>query len=1114
MSSILGSSDSRSEIEALLAGQNRIFEMIATDGPLEETLNFLLLLIESQFDGMLCSILLLDSDGLHVHHAAAPSLPKSYCAAIDGIAIGPRVGWCGTAMHRGERVIVTDILDDPLWDDYRMLASQHGLRSCWSTPIVSHQGKILGSFAMYYREPRSPSSAEIQMTDVGTRIARIAIERWQADLERRQTAEILAHELIERKEREQRLREFERVVESVEEIIMVVDREYRYVIANQAYLKYRRKTREQIIGKRVAEILDPEFFEQSIKKQLDECFSGQVVKYELRYRYPEIGERDLFASYFPIEGPDGVSRVAVILQDITQRKEALARLEESEKRFRAVYERAPFGIALSDPASGRFLSVNPRYCEIAGRSEDEMLRLDFQSITHPDDLAGSISRARALATGIIPYMETEKRYVRPDGSVVTVNVKAAPLEGQPGLHRCNLVMAQDITEREQTRTALQRSEQSYRMFVAQSSEGIFRQEMNAPIPIHVPGEELIQRILTESYIAECNDPLAKMYGFASSRDLIGKRLMEVMAKADSRYVQLTRDFVRSGFRVRDRESTEVDQHGNPKVFLKSMTGIVEDGRLVRTWGIQRDITEWVRLDEARKETEEALRNAELKYRTIFEQAVIGIFQSTPDGTLLSANPALARMFGYDSPGDLIACVNDRSRHFYVDAESPHEFARAMAQTGGVKDFECRVYRKNGSIMWLSVSARVIREGGVAVCYEGTSEDITDRRLLERQLLRSQKLEAVGRLAGGIAHDFNNVLGVIIGQGQLLLRKLAPTDPSRRAVEQIFQAGKRAASLTGQLLAFSRQQFLSPTSMDLNSVIEDFSEMLSALVGEDVRLVKILDPDLGRISADAGQIEQVLINLVVNARDAMPQGGTITLQTSNMELDDEFVRRHDGARQGHCVVLRVNDTGTGIDEHTAARLFEPFFTTKQVGKGTGLGLATVYGIVKQSGGHILVDTVLGKGTSFSIFFPFFEGAWAAESGEKAAAPTTLALGNETILLVEDAVPLREVIRGFLKEAGYAVLEAGDAAEALETAQRYNAEISLLITDIVLPGVNGRALAEQFVSRRPGTKILYISGYTNDAAVRQGVLQSEFAFLEKPFTQDALTNKVREILDAAA
>jgi two-component system, cell cycle sensor histidine kinase and response regulator CckA len=1147
---------------------------------------------------------------------------------------------------------------------------------------------------------------------------------------------VLAHDITERKKKEQKLQEFERVVEGVEEMIAVVDREYRYVIANQAFLRYRGVTKEQVIGKRVAEILGPEVFEESIKERLDECFKGKVVRFDLQYPYPELGKRDLFISYFPIEGAGGVSRVACILQDITQRKQAEEALRESEARERAkskeletvldtvpvsvfiardiecshmttnrtgyeelrqpiganvsrsallpklsgfrimrdgievpteqlpmqraaatarpvygvplsllfedgterhtlcnavpllgedgtptgvvgasidvterkraedalrerertqelILDHLSVGVILSSVGEEKALYQNPRFRELFGHSIESVA--DWWPLAYPDPAYrewvfqewqrhmteaartggeiepmevtitchdGTKKYVRVLAKVIgdlnfITFIDLSERrraeealrkseekfskafqqspmvltltstkdhryievnetfervtgwrrdevigrtpfdigfWVHPaqrveltkrlltegglrnveacfrmrDGSVRIglATAEVIELNGEP----CMLAVTADITERKQAEEALQRSEQNYRMFVAQSSEGIFREDLDSPISIDLPEEEIIHQILHGSYMAECNDALAKTYGFASGRHLTGKRLTEMLVATDPANVQLTRDFIRSGFQIRDRESHEVDSQGNLKVFLNSMTGIVENGKLMRTWGIQRDITEWVRLEEARTKTEAALRRAEFQYRTIFEEAVVGIFQTTPEGVLLVANPALARMFGYESAPEFIARVNAGSRPVY-DPESRQKFIDTLRRSGNVRDFEVQVYRKDGTVMLLSVSARVVYEHGVAVSHEGMCEDVTERKLLQKRLLQAQKMEAVGSLAAGIAHDFNNVLGVILGQGELLLEKLSTSDASHRRVEQICQAGKRAASLTEQLLAFSRQQILQPTTLDLNRVVENFSNMIASLIGEDVRMVRVLGPALAPVSADAGQMEQVLMNLVVNARDAMPQGGTITIRTSNVELDEAFARQHAGAKPGPSVMLTVSDTGIGMDEQTAARAFDPFFTTKEVGKGTGLGLSTVYGIVKQSSGYISVDSDLGKGTTFTIYLPRVEEAATVENRDKTPAPPMR--GSETILLVEDAVPLREVTREFLREAGYTVLEADDASQALETAEHYSAEISLLITDVVLPGINGHALAERLISLRPGTRVLYIS-----------------------------------------
>jgi two-component system, cell cycle sensor histidine kinase and response regulator CckA len=469
------------------------------------------------------------------------------------------------------------------------------------------------------------------------------------------------------------------------------------------------------------------------------------------------------------------------------------------------------------------------------------------------------------------------------------------------------------------------------------------------------------------------------------------------------------------------------------------------------------------------------------------------------------------MLGYDSPEDLRASITDISRQLYVDPQRREEFMRLMDQDGIVRGFETEVYRKNGSRIWLSANARAVYENGRIVSYEGTNEEITDRKLLEQQLLQAQKMEAVGQLAGGIAHDFNNLLGVILGHGELLAQRTQPTDPARRRIEQICQAGTRAVSLTGQLLAFSRQQILHPVVLDLNAIVKSLDDMIGRLIGEHIRVLTKLDRALGRTKADPGQLEQVLLNLALNARDAMPLGGTLTIETTNVDVDS-ISRRHTGAKEGHYVVLVVSDTGVGMDQSTLSRIFEPFFTTKEAGKGTGLGLATAYGIVKQSGGYISVTSEPGQGTMFSIYLPRTEDV--VETPQPCHdSQAVAAREGETILLVEDAAPLREVTREFLEEEGFEVLEASGADVALLAIEKHKAPISLMITDVVMPGMNGHALAQRLKSLRPETKVLYVSGYTDEAVFRQGVRPSATNFLHKPYSKERLISKLRQVLDLA-
>ena len=393
-------------------------------------------------------------------------------------------------------------------------------------------------------------------------------------------------------------------------------------------------------------------------------------------------------------------------------------------------------------------------------------------------------------------------------------------------------------------------------------------------------------------------------------------------------------------------------------------------------------------------------------------------------------------------------------------------------------------------------------------YQETQRAYDELSETQDQLTQARKMEAVGRLAGGIAHDFNNLLTVMTGRSQLLLRRLTPEDPVRSEIELIEKTANRAADLTRQLLAFSRKQILQPAVMNLNAAVATMSEVLRRMIGEDVLLATALDPALGWVQADPSQIEQIVINLVVNARDAMPKGGRLTLETANVELEGAYARAHVGAHPGPHVMLAVSDTGAGMDADTRTRIFEPFFTTKGPGKGTGLGLATVYGIVKQSGGHICVYSELGQGTAFKIYLPRVDPA--ADPVEPGGLLAHVAQGRETILLVEDEEAVRELARDILEANGYAVLEARHGDEALAICERHSEPIHLMLTDVVMPGMNGRELAERLARLRPETKVLYMSGYTDNAIVLHGVLNGRAVFLQKPFSPDALARKVREVL----
>ncbi len=528
-----------------------------------------------------------------------------------------------------------------------------------------------------------------------------------------------------------------------------------------------------------------------------------------------------------------------------------------------------------------------------------------------------------------------------------------------------------------------------------------------------------------------------------------------------------------------------------------------DGRAVRMVGVVQDITE-------RRLAEEAMRASEARYRTLFERNLAGVYRSSLDGRILECNDAFARIYGYASRQEILA---RSATDLYPVRDQRGEFLEVLRQHGMLTNHEGSGRRKDGSLIWTLENAVLLSdERGDGETIEGTVIDVTDRRQLEEQLRQAQKMEAIGRLAGGVAHDFNNLLTAILGYSEIMLSQIGPDDPLREGAEEIRKAGERAAGLTRQLLAFSRKQRLEPKVLDLNALVVDLERMLRRMIGEDVALVTALEAELGRVKADPGQIEQVLMNLAVNARDAMPRGGRLTIQTANAQLDQTWGLGDFTIQPGPYAMVAVTDTGTGMDEETKSHLFEPFFTTKGQGKGTGLGLATVYGIVKQSGGYIWAYSEPGAGTVFRIYLPRHE---ESADPQALAAPRPAGEprgGRETILLVEDEEGVRALARRILAAQGYAVLEADGPRGALELLERLEQPIDLLLTDVVMPEMDGSELATRAAALRPATRVLFMSGYTDDAIASRGLIAGGGRFLQKPFTPDVLAAKVREILDS--
>jgi two-component system cell cycle sensor histidine kinase/response regulator CckA len=655
-------------------------------------------------------------------------------------------------------------------------------------------------------------------------------------------------------------------------------------------------------------------------------------------------------------------------------RRATAALKEAESKYRQLVEQVPaISYVAEAGVHGRFLYLSPQVSSILGYRPEDCLAdpLFWWNHLNPEDYPIALMED-TWAEGH-PF-QVEYRMRGQDGREVWLRDEAVIVRDPQTGRRLTRGMLIDITERKRAEDALRESEERYRSFVGRSSEGIFRMEYNPPVPCDLPIAEQLVLGRKNGYLAECNDALARMYGRASAEELTGKPLSDFLVLNDPVTQRFMEDFIRAGYRTTDQESREIDSNGVKRIFRNTMAGIVVNGHWVRTWGITRDVTE--------------------------------------------------------------------------------------------------------------------------------------RLHLEEQLRNAQQLEAIGRLAGGVAHDFNNILSIIMGHGELLLAAVGADDRARNGLEQIRRAADRAASLTQQLLAFSRKQVLQPKVLDLNEAVADVQKMLSRVIGEDIELIASLHPSLVPVKADPGQVEQVLMNLAVNARDAMPHGGRLKMETSNVEMGAELARDLELA-PGRYAMLKVTDSGHGMDGATLSHVFEPFFTTKPMGKGTGLGLATVYGIVKQSGGSIAVESEVGSGTAFRIYLPVAAGATRQRrepiAGEKVEG------GTETILITEDEPDLRELARIFLEGYGYTVLEAASAEQAIQLADTFAGRIDLLLTDVIMPGMSGRQLAENILRKRPQTRIVYMTGYTDDMVVQHKVLEPGVKLLQKPFGKVELALKVRSTLD---
>jgi two-component system cell cycle sensor histidine kinase/response regulator CckA len=751
----------------------------------------------------------------------------------------------------------------------------------------------------------------------------------------------------------------------------------------------------------------------------------------------------------------------------------LAKEEERDNTF----EQVGAGMALIS-LDGRWIRVNRALSELLGTPAESLIGFPAENRTHPDDVPADEEAVRLLLAGECRTYTMEKRYLKPSGEVVWGLVNVTLVAGPDGQSSHLIAAVQDITERKQGELALREEEEGYRLVIEASGRAIRNWELTTD---RVTWDEDVAPLLDYQW-SDLGETAGWWYGriHPNERESVVQSLDSAIAGGETEWSEQYRFRRVDGTYavVEDHASIVRDEAGRPLRVIAAMSEVSGVGREDR------------RLEQ------------------VLDALPYGIWLLDPQGQITFANAA-SRMIWGETPENLDQ-LGERSAWWLATGQpvQPEEWgaARAVRQGDSSLDEEVIIETSEGARRTLRVSSIVLLspdgeiQGAVSL-----AEDLTEKKAREaeeqqrdEQHQQSQRLEAVGRLAGGIAHDFNNLLTGILSYSDLILQELRPSDPIRSDVEQIRDAGQRAAGLTRQLLAFSRRQLLHPRAVSLNATVNELAPMLQRLLGPEVTLEAELDPELGNVMVDPGQVEQALVNLVLNARDAMPAGGRLRLGTANAELDGESY-----------VAMSVSDTGVGIDPATQAKIFEPFFTTKQAAGGRGLGLSTVYGVVEQSGGRITVESAPGQGAVFTVYFPRYFGPEAAIG---TAEQRMSQVGTETLLLVEDEAAVRSSVRRLLEWHGYTVLEARNGADALRVYETYEGGIDLVLTDVVMPEMGGHELVERLRARRPGLRVLFMSGYAERAFISNGSIPPGTGYLEKPFTVETLMRRLREVLDA--
>jgi PAS domain S-box-containing protein len=1179
--------------DALTRLHNETLQMIAGGKPLPDTLDTLLRGLETQSPELRVSILLLDADGVHLRHGAAPSLPMEYVKAIDGAAIGPQAGSCGTAAFRGSPVFVSDIASDPLWTDYKHLALAHKLRACWSTPILDEQKKVLGTFAIYHHQTGLPKDGDVRLIELVTHTAATAITKDRVEKKLRGSEE-----------------RFRTLVQQASDAIFVHDADGRLLDVNESACKNLGYPRHELLRMSVMDIEQDVRTEEAVK--IWRGFKpGQSQPVRGRHRRKD-------GTTFPVEVSlncyeiQGQVVFAGLARNTSDRKEYEDQLAQSVSLLRATIESSGSGILVVDMA-GKIATFNNRFLEmwripaelVAQNDDQVILKVVLEQLLEPEAFRRRIEELYQR-----PAEESCDTLHFKDGRIYD-RVSRPQRLGEQIIGR--VWSFRDVTEHQHAQNSTKHERQLLRTLIDLAPDFIFVKDaesrylvvnttlaqryrrqpaemlghtdadfLPAELAAHFRASE--QAVLaadtfctyedTITYpdgqpravvtnMVAFRDPQGKVAGLVGiGRDITKQQLAEKSMRLQSLALETAanailitdpqgiiewvnpaftassgytfaesvgknpRDLIRSG--KHGREFFEglwktilagkvwhgelTNRRKNGSLYLEEMTITPlhdAENRITHFVAIKQDITQ-------RRRMEEDLRQAVERTQFYMDRMPLAFIAWDRDFRVAEWNHAAEEIFGWTTA----EATGQHAFKLIVPPERQPQVDRVwedIIQTGNLASHSINEnITKDGRRLTCEWRNTPWKDASGQIC--GCLSIVTDiteklraekeRQNLEAQLRQSQKMEAVGQLSGGIAHDFNNILTVIQGNAALLQGLELQPSEIRDCSNQIARAGERAAGLTRQLLMFARKQQMQPVNLDLNETVSQMTKMLQRILGEDISLRAEYSPALPLVLADVGMIEQIILNLAVNARDAMPGGGRLSIRTRVENFSPAAGPENTPAPPRVC--LSVADTGTGIAPEILPRIFEPFFTTKEVGKGTGLGLATVYGIVQQHHGEITVQSEPGKGTTFNVFFSI--AAPARMEATEARPRPVLPWGDETILLVEDEFPLRTFVSDLLQRCGYTVLEAESGPAALKIWQQHRDRIRLVLTDIIMPeNLNGIDLGHQLLADKPSLKVIYTSGYTGNLESRHATLTEGVNFIRKPFKPEAIAGIIRKNLD---